>query len=266
VQAVVRGLTATVAIGVLLCSAIPAQAVPPPAGGLVTRGDHLYGRYCLACHGPGGTGSTEPGGRTIGAGPNREQGQEQAVAPPLVGVGALAADFYLRTGYMPLQHLGLQPRRGPVPFSEEQIRALVAYVASLRPGPAVPTPHPARGSLSAGEQLFADHCAGCHQIVVRGGYVTGAVPLPLTAATPTQIAEAVRIGPYVMPRFSLQTLSDRQLDSIIRYVEYAKRPHHPGGWSIGYLGPVPEGLVTWFLAIPALVVVCLAVGRRLRSR
>jgi quinol---cytochrome-c reductase cytochrome c subunit len=266
VQAVVRGLAATVAVGTLLASVGSAVAAPPTRGGLVARGDHLYGRYCLACHGANGAGSTRPGGRIIGAGPNREQGQEQAVAPPLVGVGALAADFYLRTGYMPLQHLGLQPRRGPVPFSEEQIRALVAYVASLGPGPAVPTPHPERGSLSGGEQLFADHCAGCHQIVARGGYVTGAVPPALTAASPTQIAEAVRIGPYVMPRFSRHALSNRQLDSVIRYVEYAKRPQHPGGWSIGYLGPVPEGLVTWFLAMAALVVVCVALGRRLRSR
>ena len=95
--------------------------------------------------------------------------------------------------------------------------------------------------------------------------MTGAVPPALTEATPTQIAEAVRIGPYAMPAFSQRAIGTRQLDSIIRYVEYAKRPDHPGGWSMGYLGPVPEGLVTWFLAMAALVAACLAVGRRLRN-
>lgn len=258
-----RRLAAPVAVVALLAFAGPALAAPPPAG-LVTQGNHLYGRYCLACHGPNGMGSA--GSRTIGAGPDRKQGREQAVAPSLVGVGALAADFYLRTGFMPLQHLGLQPRRGPVPFSEQQIKALVAYIASLGPGPAIPRPHPNQGNLSDGELLFADHCAGCHQIVARGGYVTGAVPPPLTAATPTQIAEAVRIGPYVMPKFSRHTLSNRQVDSIIRYVEYTQHPQHPGGWSIGYLGPVPEGLVTWFLAIAALILTSLAIGRRFKSR
>ena len=243
----------------VLCS--PAAAAPH---GLVTQGDHLYGRYCLSCHGPNGQGSTQADGRTIGAGPGRAQGVQQAVAPSLVGVGALAADFYLRTGYMPLQHLGLQPTRGPSPLSDEQIKALVAYVASLGKGPAIPTPDPERGNLSTGEQLFAGHCAGCHQIVARGGYVTGAVPPALTQATPTQIAEAVRIGPYAMPTFSKSAISDRQLDSIVRYLEYAKHPDHPGGWSMGYLGPVPEGLVTWFLAMTALIAVCLTVGRRLR--
>ena len=84
-----------------------------------------------------------------------------------------------------------------------------------------------------------------------------------TDATPLQVAEAVRIGPYVMPKFSQRDLSDRQLDSIIRYVEFTKNPARPGGWGLGLLGPVPEGLVTWFLAIPALIVLCLLLGRRL---
>ena len=68
-----------------------------------------------------------------------------------------------------------------------------------------------------------------------------------------------------MPRFSTRAISDRQLDSIIRYVDYTHAPSRPGGWAIGHVGPVPEGLVTWFLAIPALIVLCLLLGRRLRS-
>jgi ubiquinol-cytochrome c reductase cytochrome c subunit len=182
-------------------------------------GKHLYGKYCAHCH-------------------------DTQSAPNLHGVGALAADFYLRTGYMPLPHLGVQPRRARVTLSDEQIRALVAYVASLGNGPAIPTPHPERGSLSTGQHLFTDHCSGCHQVVAEGGYVTGAVPPQLGDDTPTQIA---------------------QLDSIIRYVEYARHPDDRGGWSIGHVGPVPEGLVTWFIAAAALVAVCMSVGRRLRA-
>ena len=80
-----------------------------------------------------------------------------------------------------------------------------------------------------------------------------------------QIAEAVRIGPYLMPRISEKQISDRHLDSIIRYVQYAKHPDDRGGWAIGHVGPVPEGLVTWFIGIAAIVVTCLVIGRRLRS-
>jgi ubiquinol-cytochrome c reductase cytochrome c subunit len=229
--------------------ALAALALAPAAGaqpgGLVGQGKQLYGRYCLSCHGGNGAGVPEK-------------------APPLEGVGALAADFYLRTGYMPLHELGTQPRRSRVLFSEREIRALVAYVASLGSGPAVPQPRPERGNLSQGQKLFSEHCAGCHQIVAEGGYVSGAVAPRLDRATPTQIAEAVRIGPYVMPRFSTSQISRAELDSIVRYVEYTKHPDDRGGWAIGHLGPVPEGIVTWFIAGSLLVGVCVVIGTRLR--
>jgi ubiquinol-cytochrome c reductase cytochrome c subunit len=87
----------------------------------------------------------------------------------------------------------------------------------------------------------------------------------LARATPTEIAEAVRIGPYVMPRFSRQRLSDAQLDSVIRYVQWAQSPEDPGGWAIGHLGPIPEGLVAWLIGGSVLVVVTLLIGRRRRT-
>jgi ubiquinol-cytochrome c reductase cytochrome c subunit len=149
-------------------------------------------------------------------------------------------------------------------FGEDQIRALVAYVASLGRGPSIPRPHPERGNLAEGLHLFTDHCAGCHQVVAEGGYVTGAVAPPLEGATTTQIAEAVRIGPYLMPSFPETQLSDEQLDSIIRYVEYTKDPKDAGGWSLGHLGPVPEGVVAWLVAAAALVAVAVVIGSRAR--
>jgi ubiquinol-cytochrome c reductase cytochrome c subunit len=235
----------------LLVTGLLALALPSVATGAgdVQLGYHLFGQYCVSCHGVAGSG--------IRLG-------RPAVAPSLQGVGALAADFYLRTGYMPLQHVGMQPHRQRVFFDEQQLQGLIAYVASLGPGPKVPKPRPERGNLSEGMQLFTDHCAGCHQVVAEGGYVTGALPPPLKEATPTQIAEAIRIGPYVMPRFSTKVLSPAQVSSIVRYVEYAKHPDDRGGWSIGHIGPIPEGLVTWFLGMTVLVASCIVIGRRLR--
>lgn len=250
-----------VALGLALALAAPAGATAAQST-QVLQGSHLFGRYCAACHGPNANG-VRPA-KSIGAGPGREQTQQRAVAPSLHGVGALAADFYLRTGYMPLQRLGLQPRRSRVILSETQIRALVAYVASLAPGPPIPHPQPKQGNLSEGEHLFADHCAGCHQIVGEGGYVTGAVPPPLEDATSRQIAEAVRIGPYVMPKFTTRDISDKDLNSIIAYVDYTKHPDDAGGWGIGHLGPFPEGMITWLLAIPLLLLICRLIGKKAR--
>lgn len=236
----------------------------PPKKPLAAYGYHLYGEYCLSCHGANAGGRMNQTSTSTGNGPGREQEQQNGVGPSLQGVGALAADFYLRTGYMPLRHIGMQPRREPVFLSNHQIRALVAYIASFG-GPPIPKPKPQSGDVSKGLELFTEHCAGCHQVVAQGGVVTGALPPALVNATPRQVAEAVRIGPYVMPKFSQRDLTNRQLDSIVRYVEFTKNPTRPGGWGLGYLGPVPEGLVTWFIAIPGLIVLCLLLGRRLRS-
>jgi ubiquinol-cytochrome c reductase cytochrome c subunit len=249
----------------LVCIALLVAAPLPASAATNGPGYHLYGQYCIACHGAGGKGITNGSASRIGAAPQRAQEVQRGIGPPLRGVGALAADFYLRTGYMPLRRIGLQPRRSRVLFSEQQIRALVGYVASLGKGPPIPQPHPERGNISEGMKAFTDHCAGCHQVVAEGGYVTGAVAPPLEDATATQIAEAVRIGPYVMPRFSKRAISDRQLDSIIRYVAYAKHPDDRGGWALGHLGPVPEGMVTWFIAAVAAVFTCVVIGKRLKS-
>ena len=261
-----KRLVVTVAVFALIV--VPIGRAEPPSPGVthisvppgtppVEWGRQLFGANCVTCHGPGGRGLVAP---VDGAGDQVGQG------PSLVGVGTRAADFYLRTGYMPLANAHDQPRRSRVLFSAGELRALVAYVASLGPGgPSVPTPHPERGTLSQGFQLFTEHCAGCHQVAAQGGYVTGAVAPSLESATPVEIAEAVRIGPYLMPRFSERQISEGELDSIVRYVQLAKHPDDRGGWALGHLGPVPEGLVTWFIGIAAIVASCLVIGRRLAS-
>ena len=221
---------------------LAALAFVPAAAG---SGAGLYGASCIECHGAQGSGIAGRG-------------------PSLRGVGARAADFYLRTGYMPLASPHDQPRRSRVRFSPRELAQLVAYVASFGGGPRIPRPDPASGNLAEGQRLFLDHCAGCHQIDAEGGYVTNAVAPALDKAAPVEIAEAVRTGPYLMPHFSEKQISDDELNSIIRYVQYAKHPDDRGGWSLGHVGPVPEGLVTWLVAI-LLIATCAVIGQRIRS-
>jgi ubiquinol-cytochrome c reductase cytochrome c subunit len=241
---------AALAVGVALALASAASADKP----LVQKGRALYVAGCISCHGDRAQG-VPPVGTKRGA------GGIQGAGPPLRGVGARSADFYLRTGYMPLRRPSDQPTRSAPSYSRTEIDALVAYVASLG-GPSIPKVNPSRGSLSEGLQLFTENCSGCHQVVGAGGVVTDAVAPALNAATPTQIAEAVRIGPYVMPRFTRTQLDDRQLDSIIRYVLYARDPDDRGGWDLGHVGPIPEGLLAWLLAGGVLVLVAALIGGR----
>jgi len=252
-------LTACLALGVVgLAAAQPGSGIvrptTEPAKPSVELGAELYAGNCASCHGIAGSGikTPRPGAADIAG-----------EGPPLRGVGALASDFYLRTGYMPLSSPHDQPGPDRVLFNDKEIRSIVAYVASLGSGPGIPNPKPDSGSLAEGLQQFTLHCAGCHQVVARGGYVTGAVVPPLQSATPNEIAEAVRIGPYLMPRFPSSQISDAQLNSIIKYVLSTRHPDNRGGWGIGNLGPIPEGLVTWWIAVPLLLIACMAVGRRL---
>jgi ubiquinol-cytochrome c reductase cytochrome c subunit len=210
---------------------------------LASQGRALYVAGCASCHGFEAQGISGMG-------------------PSLENAGALAADFYLSTGRMPLkEEPGSQPERAEPAYDPDQIRALVAYVGSLG-GPSIPAVRPEDGNLRRGLQAYTSYCAGCHQIVGEGGVVTGAVPPALKEATPTQIAEAVRIGPYVMPRFDERTIDDRTLDSIVRYVQLTKDPVDEGGWGIGHLGPIPEGLVAWLIGLAALVLVVRFLGER----
>ena len=236
----------------LLAPGAPAEPPPGPPVVSASKGAGLFAAHCARCHG------------IIGQGVSRSD-DPAFRGPPLRGVGAAAADFYLRTGYMPLGDARDQPVRSRQRLSEPEVRALVAYVASLGGGPAPPTPDPASGNVAEGRELFTLDCSGCHQVVAEGGVMPGAKAPPLKSATPRQIAQAVRIGPYVMPSFTSRDISDAELNSIIAYVEYAKDPRDAGGWGISHLGPFPEGMITWLLAIPLLLGVCLAIGRRVSS-
>jgi ubiquinol-cytochrome c reductase cytochrome c subunit len=210
---------------------------------LEREGRPLFEEACSSCHGFDGRGVSGKG-------------------PSLAEAGEAAADFYLRTGRMPLDQVGEQPLRGEPRYDDRQIRALDAYVGSLGDGPGIPVVDPDRGSVSHGMQLFAESCAGCHAISGKGGVAIGAYAPPLGEATPTEVGEAVRVGPYVMPRFSEEQLDRHDLDSIARYVELTNEPDDAGGFGIGHIGPVPEGLVAWLAAIAALLLVARLIGER----
>jgi ubiquinol-cytochrome c reductase cytochrome c subunit len=211
---------------------------------LVSEGRELFETGCSTCHGFGGKGVKGQG-------------------PSLVGAGEAAADFYLRTGRMPLDQVGDEPLRGEPRYSDTEIRALDAYVGSLGEGPAIPRVEPGKGSVRQGMEMFTDSCAGCHGIGAKGGVAIGGYAPPLGEATPTQVGEAIRVGPYVMPRFSAAQITPAEVNSIARYVELTKSPEDAGGFGIGHIGPVPEGLVAWLAALAALLLVARLVGERL---
>jgi ubiquinol-cytochrome c reductase cytochrome c subunit len=214
----------------------------PSSPALAAEGYNLYENDCSSCHGIALLG--QPG-----------------VAPSLVGVGAGPVDFYLSTGRMPLASPRDEPERARPAYNRSQIDALVAYVSRFG-GPPAPTAEPSQGDLAVGLHQFTANCAGCHQVVGRGGLTLGAQVPNLQQATPQQIAEAVRVGPYLMPHFDSKQIDQHELDSIARYVLWTRHPDDAGGWGIYNIGPIPEGMVAWFVALAAMVIVARLIGER----
>ncbi|HYZ91051.1 MAG TPA: c-type cytochrome [Actinomycetota bacterium] len=232
----------------------------PPQEAVSERDDlgaSIYKRDCAWCHGDSGRGT--------GYGPEIHSGQN----------GPALADFVLRTGRMPLRSPNEQMRRRPPFYTQEEIDAVVDYVSTFAPdGPAIPSPRPEEADLARGAELYLSNCAACHSTTGIGGALTqGSFPGPirrrtgviapdLTASSAIEIAEATRTGPGAMPVFNRGVLSDREVDAIVRYVQYLQDPDDSGGAAIGRVGPVAEGAVGWIIGLGLLLGVSVWIGSR----
>jgi ubiquinol-cytochrome c reductase cytochrome c subunit len=162
---------------------------------------------------------------------------------------------------MPLNNPDDQPVRHRPFFSATQIQQLVAYVASLGPGPPIPTPR--AGNLSSGNVLFTQNCAQCHNDAGAGGALSyGEIVPSLRLATPLDVGEAVRIGPDPMPVFGPETLSESEVWDVASYVQYLHHPKNRGGLALGHLGPLPEGFVAWLVGLGILLLAARLIGTR----
>jgi ubiquinol-cytochrome c reductase cytochrome c subunit len=219
----------------------PGQAAAdssPASAQEIAQGKALFQTNCSSCHGMNAQGIQQQG-------------------PSLIGVGAAAVDFQVGTGRMPGKVTGPEMPSRPVTFSQSQIHALAAYVASLGGGPTIPSAGQVsmRGTnIALGQQLFISDCAQCHNYAGAGGALTSGKSAPaLNTATPTQIYEAMQTGPEAMPVFSDTTITPAQKRDVIAYVTRSRAEPNPGGFSLGRVGPVTEGLVAFLGGIAVLV-------------
>jgi ubiquinol-cytochrome c reductase cytochrome c subunit len=204
----------------------------------VKQGRALFLQGCSSCHGFNAQGGNQ--------------------APSLIGVGSAAVDFQVGTGRMPMTRPDVQaPRKEKVVFSDEEIAAMGAYVASLAPGPAVPDQEftdGSKGDPAKGGELFRVNCAMCHNAAAAGGALTrGKFAPALADVSGKHIYEAMVSGPQNMPVFNDANVSPEGKRDIITFLKQIESNGSPGGADLGSLGPVAEGLFVWIAGLGVII-------------
>lgn len=252
-----RRLAGFLALGIALVAVGALYSVLTPSGApsaqaqdqaQVREGKQIYDNSCITCHG------------------SNLQGV-QGRGPALIGVGEASVYYQVSTGRMPLAAQGAQAERGPSRFEPAQIDALGAYIQANGGGPQLP---PGEGEKLRGEaqgrggELFRLNCASCHNFTGRGGALSQGKFAPnLDPASEKQIYAAMLSGPANMPTFADTQLSPEEKKDIIGYIKsISGTGANPGGNGLGGFGPVPEGLVAFFVGLAALIGITLWIGAR----
>ena len=243
--------------GLLLTGSLYAAFAPAQAGRAdtdaeqVAKGRELFLVGCAFCHGQNGEGQ-------------RQAREDMIIGPPLVGVGAAAVDFQVGTGRMPMAQPGAQAVRKPPAYNEEEIAQLAAYVASLGPGPAIPdvadytleglTAEEREEAIVRGGQIFLTNCTACHNFEGSGGAMPrGGYAPKIRGVDPRYMYEAMLTGPQAMDTFSNGNLSPEEKRDVIAYLVSLENQPDYGGFGLGGMGPVSEGLYAWVIGIGACV-------------
>ena len=225
-----------------------AEAASGPSAQTVAQGRALFLKNCATCHGLNGQGSSD--------------------GPTLVGVGAASVDFQVATGRMPGAVRGAQIEVKRNIFSPRQISAMAAYVATLGPGPSIPSKQDldySKADVAAGSQIYLTNCAMCHNYNGSGGALTRGKYAPsINKTTPRHIWEAMLTGPQSMPVFNDQTMTPKEKRQLIAFVRETSTQPSPGGARLGAIGPVSEGAVAWLAGLGGLIACTVWLGAKAR--
>jgi ubiquinol-cytochrome c reductase cytochrome c subunit len=213
----------------------------------VEEGRELFLIGCASCHGKNGEGILAADGSSN-------------YGPSLVGVGAASVDFQVGTGRMPMAQAAPQAPDKPPIYTEEETAQLAAFVASLGPGPAIPSEEDYspddvddEGTANGGE-IFRANCTACHNSVGAGGALPDGRYAPtLSGVDDVHIYEAMLTGPQQMPVFPDETITPEEKREVIAYINSVQDQPEYGGFGLGGLGPVAEGAVVWGVGMGVLV-------------
>lgn len=194
-----------------------------PANNSSPGGEAIFLQRCAVCHGNHGEGRSAV--VSIG-GPSLQAEHEPGIVMTAMEVGPSHMPSFAYT------------------LSVSEMRAVADYVT--RHLAVIPL---TGGNVTEGAELFSLYCAPCHRTAGRGGALAfaGTNAPAIAGKSPELVAGTIRWGPGPMPAFPPSVLSQRQVASIVDYVQSVRQPPSPGGSPLHWDGPVAEGFAAWII-------------------
>jgi len=224
------------------------ESLDVPREQLVARGAAIYQQSCAQCHGAQGGGSQ--------------------IAPSLLEIPSTYIDLVLRTNRMPPGDLSPDTggdTKGDLDLSRQDRLAVVVFTEDVF-GLEGEIPEVPEGDATRGLLVWGTHCAACHGAAGQGGVAGGGAFTPRVAGLdPVTIAEAVRVGPFEMPRFSQSVLGAEDIGHVAAFLEYVEEePGSPVG--LTETNPVYLAGLAGLLSLVVLLSCLWIAGRPVRFR
>jgi ubiquinol-cytochrome c reductase cytochrome c subunit len=240
---------AVLAAGWLLVHEPPTSAAAGLTQPSEVHGDQVYAATCAACHGVRGEGR-------VGEATGVEAG------PPIRGLEVAYHDQLLRTGRMPIREPQAGITRDQLTAAERE--AVIGWMTEAF-GLVGQIPEVGEGDRGRGHELYAISCSACHGATGQGGIgAEGTRILGVAGLDRVAVAEAIRVGPFDMPRFDEAVLDDDDLAAVATFVseDLSNPPRTPLG--LAEMHRVTFWALAGALAV-ALVAAVVLVARPVRA-
>jgi ubiquinol-cytochrome c reductase cytochrome c subunit len=221
------------------------------------QGAQVYAAECSQCHG-----ADAAGGPVLGY--EGEAPSLLAEDNPDVDVAYL--DLVMSTGRMPPAGSPWDNRERAIQVDEEDQAALIAFMVEEFGTPGeIPQVDVEAGDPASGQAVWTSNCAHCHGSTGAGGVAgAGAWTPQVTGQEPEVIAEAIRVGPFNMPRFDESQLTDQEVNDVVAFMDETATEEGTPVFGLVELNPVYASAFVFLFAVAMLASLIWIGGRPAR--
>ncbi len=236
-------------IALALAPAADAQGGSSTVSEGAERGALLYSQQCAQCHGAAGAGGATSGMEQWG-------GEAPALVPDEnPNVTAAYLDLVMATGRMPPAESPYDNRKREVVFSAEEREDLIAYMQQEF-GVEGELPDVGGGDAAAGQEVWSQNCTHCHGATGAGGVAgAGAWTPQVNDRTAEEIAEATRVGPFNMPAFENDQITNQEIADVVAFMELVREEPRTPLTNLLELNPVFASGFVFLLALALLLAI-----------